>query len=174
MAQIVFAALLITVLSFVSAACWRGGQKKLAVGIWISGALAIAAALFALGRQTHIQPHIAIDKVILELESVSETGAGWRLTGTVRNTSELALSEIHGKVTVRLVSADCGSAPCDGFTQQPFKLLMHVGSGQTYPFRIALHDIALPLNEQSDNASSQFLWELEPTSARGYADGHKR
>ncbi|MBQ0755355.1 MAG: hypothetical protein KBT87_13785 [Gammaproteobacteria bacterium] len=178
MAQILLAVTLIVVVSAVSASCWRGGQKRLAIGVLIGGSLVLVAALLALGRQVHLQPEVNVDQIVIELDTVSATGAGWRLTGKISNNSDIAISQVNGTVNVRSASPECGSAPCSILTQQPFQLLMHVGSGQSYPFRIAINNVSLhdPMLPKSKDSSTgeQYLWELEPTSALGYADSNKR
>lgn len=178
MAQILLAVTIIVVVCAVSASCWRGGQKRLATGVLVGGSLILIAALFALGRQARLQPEVDLSHITIELDTVSVTGAGWRLTGKISNNSDIAISQVKGTVNVRSTSPECGSSPCPLLAQQPFKVLMHVGSGQTYPFRIALNDISLDESMLPKNKGAateeQYLWELEPTSALGYADDSKK
>jgi len=178
MAQILLAVTIIVVVCAVSASCWRSGQKKLAISVLIGGSLILIAALFALGRQARLLPEVDLGHINIELSTVSATGAGWRMTGKIGNDSDIAISQVSGMVNVRSTSPECGSSPCPILAQQPFKLLMHVGSGQTYPFRIALNDVSLGksmlLKNKGPSTEEQYLWELEPTSALGYADDSKK
>lgn len=175
MAQILLGITLIVVVSTVTASCWRSGQKRLASGVAIGGALVLIGALLAVGRQARLQPEIDLSNVEIRLSSVNVTGAGWRLTGKITNNSDIAISKVTGVVNIRS-PIPCEKQACDLLSQQPFQLLMHVGSGQTYPFRIALHDVSLPATEhpksEDSKTSAQYMWELKPTSALGYADSN--
>lgn len=177
MAQILLAVTLIVVVCAVSASCWRGGQKRLAAGVLIGGSLVLITALLALGRQVRLQPEVDLNHIVIKLDTVSATGAGWRLTGKISNHSDIAISQVNGTVNVRSANPECGTTPCRILAQQPFQLLMHVGSGQSYPFRIAINDVSLqnPMlpKREGSSTSGQYLWELEPTSALGYADSNK-
>ena len=158
MAQLALAILVLAVLLTFAVLARRAGQTR-ASWAFIALAVLISAAFSYVGWRTwQAPPQLDPAQVVIELGSANVTGAGWRLTGFVSNTGDSDVASL----VVRAQVKDCREEPCALLDEREFSLLLNVPAGQRYPFRQALHDIAVP----ADLATPQ--WSLEVVRVLGY------
>lgn len=163
MAQLALAILVLTILVIFAVLARRAGQTR-ASWAFVALAVLIGAAFSYVGwRTSRAPPQLDPEQVVIELGSANVTGAGWRLTGFVTNTGDTDVASL----VVRAQVKDCREMPCKLIDETEFPLLLNIPAGQRYPFRQALHDIALP----SDLATPQ--WSVEVIRVLGYPAAHR-
>ncbi|MDF1780414.1 MAG: hypothetical protein P1U67_03880 [Alcanivoracaceae bacterium] len=163
MAQLALAMFVIAIVLILAIACWRAGQKTLAV-LAFSVAALMGAGYSFYAMNSRVPSTLPTESVKLIMESANLTGVGWRLTGSVTNVGDKSVSAVNASASVAL----CDGDTCKQRDSVEFVLLMHVPPGQTYPFHQALHDVKVSSNDISH--SEKLVWTLTVESVLGYAN----
>lgn len=156
MAQLALAMFVIAIVLILAIACWRAGQKTLAV-LAFSVAALMGAGYSFYAMNSRVPSTLPTESVKLIMESAN-------LTGSVTNVGDKSVSAVNASASVAL----CDGDTCKQRDSVEFVLLMHVPPGQTYPFHQALHDVKVSSNDISH--SEKLVWTLTVESVLGYAN----